>query len=163
MRDEQVKEITIGSRRYQLEKMGAMVASRVHGWLIYSAMILQQQQAKSSNGSSAPSAEELAAIPVQERADGTVSMLWIGASSVLSEDTYTKIQNYCLRCSKYYDADLSTWSPVVLSDGRWTAKDLEKDAQAVDELIRQALQFNISPFFVAGSEKTQSIPQTKTA
>jgi hypothetical protein len=83
-----------------------------------------------------------------KRAEGTVGMLWIAAAAILSEETYAKIQGYCLRsCSYFTTDDQTTAAPVMMNDGRWALKDLENDPISVDNLISESLQFNIAPFF----------------
>lgn len=150
MEQERTKDVTIDGKKYQLSKMTAMVASRIHNWLVTASIKFQAEQQNITT----PAAEEEALHEEERKKDpqkaaaATVAMLWLLSSSTLSEEACTKIQNYALRsCSLYPDDGVGMPSPIMLADGRWAVKALETDATAVNQLVIESLQFNISPFF----------------
>lgn len=154
---EKNKDTSLGEYKYRLSKMSPLIASRIHGWLVYVALnFAQQQQDKPEIKSDAP----VIALDVKEQADGTVKMLWLMAPSALSEEACTKIQMYALRACEQYDPNNVT-VPVLMADGRFAARGLEEDAVAVSELITRSLQFSLSPFFIEGLQAARAATPNK--
>ncbi len=143
---DRTKDLTVSGRRYQLQKMTPLVASRVHGWLTYVAISYVQKDSDKKSEAQAP---EPQADP-QTQAENIVKMLWLMAPSALSEETLGKIQAHALRAVSRMDEATGASVPVTMADGRWTDKDLEDDAVGVGELIAASLQFSLSPFFAQG-------------
>lgn len=147
MQDELTRDTYIDKNHYQLSKMTALVASRIHGWLLnVAADTISKEEGKQE-----PDAAAIDLTP-EQRADAIVEVLWLRASNVLSEEAITKIQNYALQtCGYFQDADVAI--PIIMRDGRIAAPGLANDPVVISNLIRQSLQFNISPFFIVYAPK----------
>jgi hypothetical protein len=148
---EATKDIDLDGAKYRVGRMTAMVASRIFNLLMTSS-IKASTEAKVIDTSEKSSEME----PTEENANGMVAFLWISCTNSLDEDQYAKIQNQCLLVCSRYENDSPL--PVKMVDGRWAMKDLEKDALTVNRLVTEALQFNISPFFLAGLSKAAATP-----
>lgn len=141
------KDITIGDGRYQLVKMPADTACWINNLLV--AVMMKSQTG--TNAETNPEQEaELAKLSPEERANGLVAVLWLNAAVELSEEAYKRVQNRALMACRAYDAN-GALSVVLMPDGRWATKglpvDLAQDGKTVNELVTEAIRFNIAPFF----------------
>jgi len=151
------KEVTVNGRRYQISKMTPLVACRIHNWIVSGQAKMAMQMAEYMP-EEIPEKDEsaISKLTPEERADGAVVSTWNMASTAWSEELIEKIQMHCLKAVlSYPDEADGPPAPVMSSDGRWADRRLQDDTQAVDQLIREALKFNVSPFFT-GNQSNQA-------
>jgi hypothetical protein len=76
------------------------------------------------------------------------------APSHLTETQYRAVQKHALAvCGYYISPEVPVPNPVRMADGvRWADTALEDNPPDVAELVTQALQFSIAPFFATGLE-----------
>lgn len=158
MEHETNKAVTIQGRNYLVESMTPETACMIHSWLVFVALKLSDEQMNSQSPEGQQ--QEVPKNP-QLKADGTVTMLWLMAPSVLSEANYRSVQKYALAVCKYIDEPTGAPVSVRMADGRWADVNLKTDPVAVGDLVTAALQFNIAPFFVAGLTRTAGATQTR--
>jgi hypothetical protein len=144
------KEINIGSQRFRIIRMTPLVGSRIIN-VLFSAM------SSLHNGSPAEEVKndvaEFEAMPAEEKAKASISAMWVAAASVVSSDKYEEIQKNCLRCCQLYpSSDTDTPIPMMMASGRWAVP--EPEITVVSQLITEALQFNLAPFFTESALKS---------
>jgi hypothetical protein len=140
------KEVSIGEYQCRVGKLDACSAAWVLGVLM-AVVADQRRRQPQAPEQQAPEPPPKDAAAREEMARGVVGALWLTAGSALDRERYRDVQQGCLRvCSARNDGGL--FEPVVAADGRWSRKDIGDDAPAVHRLILEALQFNLSPFFL---------------
>ena len=152
---ELTKNVEIEGARYQLSKMTAMAASRIKNLLLAAAVSSPMAKAAAEQRGAA----EQAVAPTPENADGAVVVMWITAGQVLDEGVYSQIQTICLKTVAECVEGSEAAIPIMMADGRWANKDLERNPTAVDSLIIEALKFNIAPFFSGAALKLAAQPR----
>ena len=133
---DKTREVSVNGKTYLVGKMTPLVASRIHGWLVYVSLKFIQEQA---NKSIQPeSAQETVEVDAKTQAEGMTEAMWLFSPSALSEETCEKIQRYALKVCSYPDGATNAPIPVLMQDGRWTDKTLEDDATVVTIETRTA-------------------------
>lgn len=147
---EKTKDVLISGRRYTISKMTPETGCLIHSLLVNVATQFAMSQ-QSVTTESQPSAQPT---NLQEKAEGTVKFLWLMSPAHLSEAQYRMVQKHALAvCGYYISPEVPVPNPVRMADGvRWADNALEDDPAGVMELITQALQFCIAPFFASGLE-----------
>jgi len=139
--------------------MTALVGSR-----ILNVLISTSAKQTSSEAPAEEKAQEKSLfdnLPEEEKANLIIASSWMLIGTNVPEDVYTQIQKNCLKtCSVYISPDAPP-TPVVMSDGRWAVKEIENDIPTVNQLIIEALQFNLAPFFTASALKSGSAAAPK--
>ena len=143
---EACRELDIDNRHFRVSRFTALIGSRILNILL-AAMF----KAQTGDSGTAPNPEDLS----PEDANALVSSMWIAVGSGLDTVTYTEIQRYCLQVCSIYATDASDAPPIPLvsTNNRWAVKELEHDFATVNRLITEALQFNLSPFFIESALK----------
>jgi hypothetical protein len=149
---EAYREIEIKEQRFRIGRMTAMVGARILNTLTL-ATLKQQSEAK-PNVNTEAAQSEFNDSTAEEKADSTVEIMWLAGGPSLSEEKYSQIQTQCLQlCSMYPDSNGAAPVPILMSNGRWAVKELETDISTVNQLIQEALKFNLSPFFTESASK----------
>lgn len=72
----------------------------------------------------------------------------------MSEDDFANLQTHCLQVCQRMDAH-GIPMPLMTGDGRWAYPELEYDLVTVSKLMKEALEFNLTPFFEDPEVRTQ--------
>jgi hypothetical protein len=160
------KNITIGSRHFQIRKMTPLIASRIHSWFVYIAVKIAQESMRQSSSAEMTAAIESAEKETpenpQELAEARVKFIWFQAPGALSEEACEKIQQHALNVCTYLTAEsIGAYAPLTMANGKWADASLEDDAVTVSDLITEALIYSIAPFFLKGLPKTSDAIPTK--
>lgn len=128
---EKTKDVTIGTRRFQISRFSAETGS----WIAYKVMT-----------SILPAYMGMSGISPSPGAGG----------NELSEADFRSIQGYCLRsCCEYQTVgDVAAAVPIVMADGRFADPELSADLPTVMGLTTHALMFNLAPLFTGDAMKT---------
>jgi len=157
------KDTTIGERKFRLGRMTALVGARILNVLI-STSAKQQSSSQNSAEEKTETEQEKAmfdSFSEEEKANLIIASSWTLIGTNVPEDVYTQIQKNCLKtCSIYVSPDAPP-VPVIMADGKWAAKEIEHDIPTVTQLITEALQFNLAPFFTASALKSGSAAAPK--
>ena len=139
--------------RYRIELIPLIDACRIKNMLVSQAIKHAQvnRQAAAESAASAQPSNGAGGPKTAEEAKGDAQWLWLTYGPDLPEADYRKIQLQMLRsCSQYVEAegtDESERLPVLMANGKIAAAGLSSDPAALDELIREAVGFNLGPFF----------------
>lgn len=150
---ENSKDVTIGVRNFRVTRMTAMIGSWVLNILLSAAFKAQSGGESDSSSVESASFKSLSEI---EKADASISAMWITAGSEISEENYAKIQRQCLRTCSMYIAESAPPIPLLATDGRWAIAELEQDIKTINDLIQETLRFNLAPFFTESASKTKA-------
>jgi len=123
---ETFKDITIGSRKFRLNKFDALTGS----YIVYTLLT------------------QILPMGLDEKVEGLAGQ---DRSSLptMSKDSFISLMRDCLKvCSEIKMVNnIVAPVPIMLGDGRWAVPDLETDTVTVMLLTVQALGFNVTDFF----------------
>ena len=148
-----IKDITIGegpeAAAYRLSKIDAMNASWIKTVVLNGFMkVAQQAGSGSENPDNNPDPLGFNKLSPEARGEKMVEVFWSGAA-MLDEATFRSVQTHCLRSVSFHNTNggADVYEPVLRADGRWNWAPLAEDTTAVDQLVLEALKFNLWSFF----------------
>ena len=149
-----VKELTIGDKKFQLKRMSAETGS----WIL-NVLLSAMFKAVSGEEVSTSDQAEFDKGDKVEKANNAIAAMWVSVGTTVNLETYKQIQRCCLQTCLLYVGG----NPLMLisANGRWADAALEKNVLVVNQLITEVLQFNLAPFFIESALKNK--PEAATA
>lgn len=147
------KDVEIEGKAFRVGRMTATVGARILNVLLSAGAKAQAKETSTpeEKDEAKMAFEELSE---EEKANIAISSTWIMVGSSISSEVYSEIQMNCLRVCLLYPQSDSSPIPVVMANGKWATSEIEKDLPVVNQLIIEALQFNLAPFFIARALKS---------
>ena len=149
---EKTRNVVVGNETYQLTKWDPRTAVWVRDVLFLAQLekLGSLTPPPSNSGEPPKPAEE--PTPAQ-----LAQMLWATGGPQLKHAEYSEIQNAALRSASRQQA--GQYLPLLHASGSILPQEpIADDAVAVERLVSEAIQFNLSPFFAPAAASTQ--PQT---
>lgn len=145
------KNTTISGHEFRIGRMSAMTGARVLNLLL--SAIMQSPTKEDSKPGAEPELESLSA---EEKANNSIAAMWMIVGSMLSEEAYIRVQRAALQVCMFFPVPDSPGIPVLSVNGKWAATEIETDIPTVNQLIVQALQFNLAPFFIESALRSEA-------
>lgn len=152
------KDVPVGGKRYRI----GLLCSSDGGW-IYAKLTEKMRDARlaQTNGIAPAEVKLPADMPppkevTMEEGMGMTAAFFL---STLSRKEMAEVQAMCMEVVDEYQAQAGSILPMpIMDDGRWLIEDLRFSGPKVLALTKEAIVFNIMPFFTeAGlSEASQS-------
>jgi hypothetical protein len=149
-KNEPLKDVVIGKRRFQIGKMTAETGSQILFKLM--AELRKVMSEDGGNQSIETKQVELTEDQKKEMAEAAADTSIQLMLQNLDEDGFKRIQRRALEVCGEYTAIGSeeTVFPVLMNDGRIAIPTLVHDIQVISTLTRQSLLANLAPFFING-------------
>lgn len=147
MKNEVLKEPTIGGKTYQISKMSSETGSFLLFKLIDSLRkIMQAETGDQVNQPEVELTPEEKKTAIEAAASGAIQNMLMN----LDEELFIKVQKHALSVCSRFDAigDKEILLPVLMANGKIAIPDLQTNIQVVSALTSQSLFANLSPFFL---------------